>query len=89
MPPSSAARFASSAKRVGFWVREYSKPVCSPGAFCANVDVRNTGVMTAPVTGSGCCPAWTAAVSKRTAAVRRGFGERFGFIARCARPGTR
>ena len=26
--------------------------------------------MTAPVTGSGCWPAWTAAVSKRTAAAR-------------------
>ena len=52
--PSSAARFASSAKRVGFCVREYSKPVCAPGAFCANVEVRKTGVITAPVTGSGC-----------------------------------
>ena len=33
-PPSSAARFASSAKRVGFCVREYSKPLCSPGPSC-------------------------------------------------------
>jgi len=57
---------ASSANRVGFCVREYSKPVCCPGAFWANVEVRNTGVITAPVTGSGCWPAWTAAVSKRT-----------------------
>ena len=31
-PPSSAARLASSAKRVGLCVREYSKPLCSPGA---------------------------------------------------------
>jgi hypothetical protein len=29
--PSSAARLASSAKRVRLCVREYSKPLCSPG----------------------------------------------------------
>jgi hypothetical protein len=44
---------ASSAKRVGFCVREYSKPLCSPGPFCAYVDVRKIGVITAPVIGSG------------------------------------
>src|SRR6516225_8750261 len=66
-PPSSAARLASSAKRVGFCVREYSKPECRPGPFWAYVDVRKTGVITAPVTGSGAWPAWTASVSKRDA----------------------
>jgi hypothetical protein len=38
-PPSSDARFASSAKRVRLCVREYSKPLCSPGADCAYVEV--------------------------------------------------
>jgi len=45
-------------------VREYSKPLCSPGPDCAYVEVRYTGVMTAPVVGSGRCPAWMASVSK-------------------------
>ena len=39
MPFSSDARFASSANRVRLCVREYSKPLCTPGADCAYVDV--------------------------------------------------
>src|SRR5436190_22091359 len=70
-PPSRAARFASSAKRVGFCVREYSKPLCAPGPAWAYVDVRKTGVMTAPVVGSGGWPAWMARVSSRGGAVFR------------------
>ena len=31
LPPSSAATQRSQAKRVGLWVREYSKPWCTPG----------------------------------------------------------
>jgi N-acetylglucosamine-6-phosphate deacetylase len=33
-PPSIAARFASTAERVGFCVRAYSKPLCRPTASC-------------------------------------------------------
>src|SRR2546423_2589911 len=65
-PFSSAARQPCSASRVGLRVREYSNPLCSPGPDCAYVEVRYTGVITAPVVGSGCWPAWMALVSKRS-----------------------
>ena len=42
--------------------REYSYPLCFPNSSCTYVDVRKTGVMTAPVLGSGACPACTAFV---------------------------
>ena len=35
VPPSSEARFASSASRVGFDTREYSHPLCLPISSCA------------------------------------------------------
>ena len=35
VPPSSSATQRSNAKRVGLWVREYSKPLCTPGLDCA------------------------------------------------------
>ncbi len=31
LPPSTPATPRSQAKRVGLWVREYSKPWCTPG----------------------------------------------------------
>src|SRR5690349_8062945 len=62
-PPSSAARHASRAWRVGFPLREYSKPLWLPGPSCANVLARTIGVITAPLSGSGGWPAWTARVS--------------------------
>ena len=34
VPPSSAATQRSYAKRVGLWLREYSKPWCTPGLDC-------------------------------------------------------
>ena len=34
LPPSIAARFFSSAKRVGFCVRAYSYPLCRPTSSC-------------------------------------------------------
>ena len=34
LPPSIAARLPSSAARVGFWVRAYSKPLCLPSSSC-------------------------------------------------------
>ena len=37
--PSSAARQVSSAVRVGLPLREYSYPLCWPGASWVNVDV--------------------------------------------------
>ena len=58
LPRSIAARLASSAARVGFWVRAYSYPLCSPSAACTYVEVWKIGVMMAPVPGSGSWPAW-------------------------------
>ncbi len=52
-PPSSAARHASRALRVGLPLREYSKPLWLPGPSCAKVLARTMGVITAPLTGSG------------------------------------
>src|SRR5512133_3580839 len=63
--PSSAARQSWSAWRVGFCVREYSNPLWTPGLSCTYVEVRYTGVITAPVVGSGAWPAWMARVSIR------------------------
>src|SRR5215207_2269047 len=63
-PPSSAATLRSSASRVGFLPRAYSYPLCSPSASCTYVDVRYTGVMIAPASGSGRWPAWIARVAK-------------------------
>src|SRR5690348_10561925 len=74
-PPSSAARQVSSAWRVGFPLREYSKPLWLSGPSCANVLARTIGVITAPLTGSGGWPAWTARVS-----IARGLEEASGRI---------
>src|SRR6266508_4072422 len=64
-PPSSAARHSCSASRVGLAVRLYSYPSRgSPTASCAYVLVWKIGGTTAPVRGSGSCPAWIASVSK-------------------------
>jgi hypothetical protein len=38
-PPSSTARFSSSAERVGFCVRPYSYPLCLPSPSWTYVDV--------------------------------------------------
>src|SRR6266704_3192961 len=61
---SSAARFSSSADRVGLPLREYSKPRCLPTPCCAKVVARWIGCTTAPVAGSGPWPTWTARVAK-------------------------
>src|SRR5712692_7580682 len=61
---SSAARFSSSAERVGLPLREYSKPWCLPTPCCAKVVARWIGCTTAPVAGSGPWPTWTARVAK-------------------------
>ncbi len=57
VPPSSAARHASSARRVGLPLREYSKPLCTPGASCAKVLASTMGVITAPL--------WASAAARR------------------------
>jgi hypothetical protein len=49
----SLATQLSSAFRVGFDEREYSKPSWSPTARCANVVESVIGVTTAPVATSG------------------------------------
>ena len=64
--PSSEARHVSYAIRVGFAVRAYSNPACSPTAVCTNVDDSVIGGTTAPVTGSGGWPWWMARVSNRS-----------------------
>src|SRR5579864_8744907 len=61
---SSAARFSSSAWRVGFPLRPYSKPLCLPTPCWAKVVAMWIGCTTAPVSGSGPCPMWTARVEK-------------------------
>ena len=70
----------------------------APGAFCANVEVRNTGVITAPVTGSGLLAGVDGGGLEADAGRLRGAGaararttrgRRLRFIARYARPGTR
>src|ERR671935_2515552 len=61
---SSAARFCSSALRVGLPVREYSKPLCLPTPCCAYVVAMWIGWTTAPVSGSGPWPTCSARVAK-------------------------
>ncbi len=61
---SSAATCCSTAVRVGLPDREYSYPWCTPTSLWAKVVDSEIGVTTAPVDGSGGCPAWIAAVSK-------------------------
>ena len=68
-PPSSEARQASSAVRVGFPLREYSYPLCLPGSACTKVALLKMGVMIAPVEGSGDCPACTTRVASRSDAL--------------------
>ena len=64
-PPSRAARHCSRAVRVGLADRLYSYPPRSPPTpSCLYVDVAWIGTLTAPVAGSGSCPAWMARVSK-------------------------
>src|SRR2546421_604593 len=53
----------SKAKRVGFWLRGYWKPLCAPALPWAQVEVGSISTITAPVEGSGCWPAWIARVS--------------------------
>src|SRR5215472_19282466 len=62
LAPSSAARFSSSALRVGLPVREYSYPWCLPTPCCANVVAMWMGCTTAPVSGSGPWPTCRALV---------------------------
>lgn len=57
LPFSRSAIQSSNAFRVGLPDREYSYPVCTPGDFCANVDARLIGTVTAPVTTSAFWPA--------------------------------
>src|SRR3954466_5527696 len=64
VPFSKFAMQFSNACRVGFCDRAYSYPVCTPGECCLNVDVAKIGVITAPVVGSGDCPAWMDRVAK-------------------------
>src|ERR1700757_4995358 len=61
---SSAARFSSRALRVGLPLRPYSNPLCLPTPCWAKVVAIWMGCTTAPVSGSGPCPTWTARVEK-------------------------
>src|SRR5262245_24954393 len=69
LPLSIAATLASRAARVGFCVRAYSYPLCTPSASWTYVDVWKIGVMIAPVEGSGDWPAWMQRVEKRARSV--------------------
>ena len=62
VPPSSDATFRSSASRVGLLTRAYSWPLCLPSASWTYVEVWKIGIVTAPASGSGSCPACTARV---------------------------
>ena len=77
--PSSAARWVSSAVRVGLPLRAYSYPACWPTASCRKVVASEIGGTTAPVARSGAPAPCTALVPKpfpSRSTIRRVAGRR-------------